>query len=438
MKKKIEKVFSLTKNPLISGSTILFFGWFIGNFINYLFNLVMGRLLVVSDYGLMVSLSSLFVFFGIFILTFSSTFAKFVAVHHANKNKKGIGEIILHGTKILIVFSLLLFAVLSVSTPLLAGFLHVTNISYLFLIYIAICFAILFSVPFGVLQGQMRFYLLSFVNGMQAVLKLIFGTLFVILGMKVLGALFGIVIGAVVPTAVILIFLVRPHAAHVNRSFFSEWTVTKELMRYGSGFFMSAIGVTILSSTDIILVRHFFSPVVSGQYAALSLMGKAIFYLVGPIGLAFFPLIAYKKEKKESVTPVLFMTIGIVCAASLALSFIYFVFPHLVLAIFFPKAAYKILDQYLGIFSLYIFVFSLLSLFNSFFLSLGKTSVYKITLSAAILQTILIFIFHDSIYQIVGVLFASSFIGLLLLLFFYMRYTGINYLVKVKLLFVSS
>jgi len=114
------------------------------------------------------------------------------------------------------------------------------------------------------------------------------------------------------------------------------------------------------------------------------------------------------------------------------LSFVYFVFPNLVLSIFFPSAPYKILSAYLGIFSLYIFVFSLASLFNSFFLSVGKTSVYKITLGLGVLQTILIFIFHSSLYQIIAILFASSLFVLAILLIYYLRYIDVLRIIKNK------
>lgn len=429
MKKHFSK---LIKHPLISGSSVVFVGWFIGSFLNYMFNLLMGRLLSVSDYGLLITLSSSFVLLGIFIGTFNSTFAKFIAVHHANKNKKGIDEIIVHGVKITVIFSILLFVILILLTPFISSILHTTNIWFLLLMYGAICFSILFSVPFGVLQGQMRFFLLSLANGSQAIVKLVFGITFVLLGMRVLGGLLGIFLSSLLPTVVILFYLLKPYRHKLDLSLFSEWTITKELSHYGAGFFMSTVGITLLSSTDIILVHYFFDATTAGQYAALSLMGKAIFYLVGPIGFVFFPLIVFKKEKNESTSSLLLLTIGLVSLFSLGLSFIYFVFPHLVLSIFFPSAAYKGLVAYLGIFSLYIFVFSLYSLFNSFFLSVGKTSVYKITLIAGILQTISILVFHSSMYQVIGILFLFSFLVLAILLIYYLKYINIMNIIKNK------
>lgn len=434
----MNKVRKLIKHPLISGSSVVFVGWFLANFINYIFNLAMGRLLSVADYGLLISLSSLFVLSGIFSSTFSSTFAKFAATHHANSNKEGFKNIIIHGSKLTIGFSLVLFIVLVLADGFFLSFLHVNNSFFLFLIYGAICFNVLFSLPFGIFQGQMRFYLLSSINGIQAILKLIFGIALVVIGMKVLGALIGIFLAISIPTTVIFFVLLKPYVKEIKLSLFHERKITKELTRYGGSFFMSTIGISLLSSTDIILVRHFFDATVSGQYAALSLMGKAIYYLIGPVGFVFFPLIAYRKEKNESTTSLLLLTIGIVSFFSLALSFVYFVFPNLVLSIFFPSAPYRLLTSYLGIFSMYIFVFSLASLFNSFFLSMGKTSVYKVTLSVGILQTVLIFIFHTSLYQIIAILFSSSFLMLAILLVFYLKDVNVVEIIKTKRQFSFS
>ncbi len=49
-------IHSALKHPLISGSTVIFVGSMVANIINYIFNLVMGRLLLPADYGILISL----------------------------------------------------------------------------------------------------------------------------------------------------------------------------------------------------------------------------------------------------------------------------------------------------------------------------------------------------------------------------------------------
>ena len=157
----------------------------------------------------------------------------------------------------------------------------------------------------------------------------------------------------------------------------------------------------------------------AGQYAALSIMGKSIFYFASPVYFVFFPLIASKKEKKEKLYETLFLGIGIITIISVALSFVYFLFPMSVLRIFFPAKEYSILAQYLGPFSLYIIIFSIAILFNNFLLSIGKTGIYKINLVVSLIFIVFMYLYNDNFHQIIGVLFATAFLLLISHLLYY-------------------
>ena len=63
MKKRVKK---LVTHPLISGSSILLIGSLIVNIFNYVFNLSMGRLLSIEEYGLLASLTAFISIIAIF------------------------------------------------------------------------------------------------------------------------------------------------------------------------------------------------------------------------------------------------------------------------------------------------------------------------------------------------------------------------------------
>ena len=224
----------------------------------------------------------------------------------------------------------------------------------------------------------------------------------------------------------LILFIAYSISLRINGVVFSpklkDRALRLEILLWAKNFFLAGAGMTILGNSDTILVRHFFSSVESGQYAALSLMGKAIFYFTSPLYFAFFPLIAQKHTRGERLFNTVMLAFLLLVAASAGLSFIYFVFPNIVLKIFFPAKIYQSLASYLGLFSLYILVFSLASLFNNFFLSIGKTFVYKATLFFSLVQIFLIFAFHRSFYQIIGILFLSSFLLLLFFLVYYAKH----------------
>lgn len=408
----------LARHPLISGSTIVLGGSLLANFLNYLFNLILGRFLTVTDYGIYAALISLLSVFGIFPSAFTTIFAKFSARYKVKGEVENIGVVFINGLRIVLLFGTVVLTFFVITVFYSATFLHIDDIRLLLLIFAIIFLSILTSLPNGILQGEMRFYLLSLLAISTPLLKIVIGLSLLLIGFKIFGVTVAMFISSLLTFSFILLFFLkkyrRERISEENQSLF-----LKEFKGYSLKFFLAMVGVTILTSGDVILVKHFFSPEKAGQYAALSLMGKAIFYLTSPIYFVFFPLIAQKKEKKEKLFNTVFLAISIITLASVGLSFVYFLFPNIILSIFFPAKEYALLTSYLGPFSLYIIVFSIAMLMNNFLLSIGKTGVYKINLIVSAIFIGLMYAMHNSFHQVIAVLFSTAFLLLALHLLYY-------------------
>lgn len=405
---------------MVSGSMVIFISSLGANIINYIFNLLMGRMLTVSDYGLLISLNSLLILVGIFSLSFVNLITKFSAKYHSLDNNHGKYTLIGYGTKFILIFSGILLAVLIILTPLIGSFLKVDNYGYLILVYLTIFFSLLMALPSGFFQGAMRFYTLAVISLSQPLVRLIVAVGLISFGFGLLGPLIGIMLSAFFGVIIAYPYIFRKFRIKSEEINFDISLFKKEFFNYTYTYFLSGIGLTLLSNSDILLVRHFFSAEATGQYAALSLMGKAILYFTAPIGTVFFPYIAQKKERQERLFKTVIVASGAVVGISAVLSAGYFVAPGLVLRVFFPRPEYQILTHYLGFFSLYILVFSFASLLNSYFLSIGKTKVYRITLAAAVVQIVSITLFHANLFEVIIGLFMSSLIMLLLLIIYYL------------------
>lgn len=408
------------KHPLIMGSSIVFIGSFGASLLAYLFNLVMGRMLPVSEFGLLTALTSLGVLFGVFQTSLLGIFAKFSARYYASDDRKGFSLLFSSGFRFVFIFAGVLTLILILSIPLLSSVLKIYDYILLVLIFCSIGISILYSFPAGVLQGEMQFKISSLLSILGPSIKLVLSMIAILLGFKLVGVLFAIFLSSLLPLLVGINIIKRSHKIDKKSSGDSSLFI-KELKSYSVPFFLSTLGLTIISYTDILFVRYYFDPVTSGQYAALSLMGKAIFYLTSPLQFVLFPLIIQKHEKKENILRTLLLAFSLVALISFVISMCYFLFPHLVLSVFFPSPQYHILAKYLGLFSLFITLFSLVSLFNNFFLSIGKTGIYKINLLGAIIFVFLIYIFHKDLYQIIWVLFATSCMMLLIYLLYFIR-----------------
>jgi O-antigen/teichoic acid export membrane protein len=413
MKQHVKKVIA---HPLISGSSVIFIASFISNAGNYLFNLAMGRLLPVSEYGMLLSIISLIGLLTVFQSALTSLFAKFSAKFSAAGDIQALNGLRINGIKTVLTVAIIFFVLLILFTNIIDSFLHLSNKIFWVLASISVFFSILSSFTVGVLQGQLRFILLSFLNILGVASKMIVGIGLVFLGMGVGGGILGFIAYFSLPFFIALpLVLKRKNKSKKieEKAFFTEFR------RHSLPFLLASLGTTFLLSGDVILARHFLSPVESGQFAALSLMGKAIFYLTTPIYFVFFPLIAQKKEKREKLMGTLALAAIIIGSASAFLSAIYFIFPQLIVGMFFPGADYIATIPYLGLFSLYIMVFSLGFLLNTFFLSSGKMGVWKIDLFVSFVFVVLFFMFHENFGQIIGVLFGTSFLLLLLLCIYY-------------------
>lgn len=414
-----EHVKLLIKHPIVAGSSVIFLGSFGANFINYLFNLSMGRMLSVADYGLLTSLNSLFILIGIFSVSFGGVVTKFSAKYYSSDDLSSAAALVRYTGKFVLIFSSVLTLILLMLTPQIAFFLHINNYLYIDLVLGALFFSLVLSIPAGFIQGRLQFLLLSFVTLIQPALRIGIALILLFLGFSVLGPIIAIALSTAIPAVGLYFYLLKRYSGSALGDMKADSTFKKEFLHYTYTYFLSGIGLSLLSNTDIILVRHFFDAQTAGQYAALSLMGKVIFYFTAPVTIVFFPIIAYKKERKERLLGTVLLASGVVVGVSVLMALFYFAFPQIVLNVFFPKVGYQVLTHYLGYYSLYILVFSFAALLNSYFLSIGKTKVYVITLIGAFIQIISISLFHASIYEIIIGLFSSSFVMLSLFLIYY-------------------
>ncbi|MFH1832988.1 MAG: oligosaccharide flippase family protein [Candidatus Levyibacteriota bacterium] len=413
-----KKILYLIKNPLISGSTIIFFGLGLANLLNYFFNLSMGRLLSVSDYGTLGSLISIVNIFNIVALTITVVFTKFTASFLGQNKETSIPLLFRKGTLWIGAISLFILVVLVISSGQIAHFLNIKDKFLIDIISLAVFFLLLLAVVFGIVQGLLKFTFYSISNILVSLVKLVLGVVLVFLGFRVFGSVLAIMVSLALGYFFTFFYIRRFFLKNKTKDFAIP-NLASTLSGYGIPVLLANLGIISIISMDLIVVKHFFSDTISGQYAALSLMGRSISYVVTPILLVLFPLIAQKKERREKLLGTVFLSALLIGVPSISLSALYFLFPNIVLKIFFPAQAYATLAQFLGPFSIFILFYTFASLLNSFYLSIGKTKVFIFNLIALFLEILFITFFHANISQVVTGLIGISFLLLLALLLYY-------------------
>lgn len=174
----------------------------------------------------------------------------------------------------------------------------------------------------------------------------------------------------------------------------------KSMAVYTFPVFIYTIAITSLYSTDLILVKHFFSSHDAGLYASLSTLGKIIFFGTGPIGSAMFPIISQRHARGIGYGKVFIYSFFATFLMSLVILSIYLLIPEFAVKLLYGSA-YLESANLLVWFGLFITLFTLSSLLINFNLSIGRTKVAIFPFVAAISQIVLIWFNHQSLFEVI-------------------------------------
>ena len=141
-----------------------------------------------------------------------------------------------------------------------------------------------------------------------------------------------------------------------------------------------------------------------------------------------FPIITNKFNKNEPHENVLLMSISLVAVGSLAISLFYFLFPEFTIILFLKRTEYLAVENYLGFFGIFISLYSIVSLFSYYFLSIKKTKIAWFLVMGAIFQAVSIYFYHSNFLQII--LISITTMGILLLSFLYYSRLEFWHLIK--------
>lgn len=419
------KIFLLSikfiRHELISGSLFVFVGFFISSVLSFILNLFLVRSLTASDYGSYASLLSLFALVGIPAGSLTTVIVRFATDYFA-KNKldeaKAFYFKLLLLVTILSVFLFIGFVIFSIP---IKEFLHLDNIWYVILTGFIISFGYLGIVNNAFLQSLLKFSFISFTSVVGGILRVITGVLLIFLGFKVFGALWAIFFAfsfTFCLTFIPLRFLINKKSSR-NIKF-----PTKEIISYAVPTSLAILSLNSFVSIDVILVKHFFNPHEAGLYGGLSLVGKVIFYFTGPITSVMFPLLIKRHNLSQNFNSLFYLALLLVTAPSITIVMFYFFFPLFNINLFLGGGDYAKISPYLGIYGLFIMVFSMLNVSVNFFLSLNKTKIFIVIGLGALLQIILITLFHKTFFQVISVSLVISSLLLLIFLLYYIKEYG--------------
>jgi O-antigen/teichoic acid export membrane protein len=397
-----------SKENIFKGGIILFLGMNLVNVGNYLFNMLMGRMLGPADYGSLVSLISFFAIMSVPATTIQTSSMKFSSQFIAQNKPEKISYLIKYLTKKVFYFGIILAVILIILSSYISHFLNISSNLPLVILIFSFIFLFLLPINRGVLQGIQNFRGLLINMTIEPFLKIFFAIILIFFGYKLLGVTFGMLI-----TALIIYLASFLHLKSVTNNKPTSFD-TKSFWQYSLPTLLGIFLISFITYADVIAVKHYLSPDEAGLYSALSTISKIVLFFSFPFISAMFPKISNLYTLKEKHFPILAQTFLIVSILSLSVMGFFMLFPQFSVGLLFGKAFLPI-SPYLGQLSFAMFLLALINLFINYFLAIGQTKfLYGFTLFV-ILEIVLIYYRHANYNDIINNMIIS-FGGLLIFL----------------------
>ncbi|KKQ96477.1 MAG: Capsular polysaccharide biosynthesis protein [Candidatus Woesebacteria bacterium GW2011_GWA1_39_12] len=406
----------ILKHPLFSGSIIMFGGGMAANVINYIYHLLMGRILGPIDYGSLASIYSLIYVVAIVPISTSFAIVKFIS---QAKDKKERGYIYWVLKKFVFWVAVATSLVLLIISPWVAQYLKIDEFASVVMIAPMTFLLLMILTNQAAMQGLLRFIGVVGPGFSSALGKLLFGLFFVALGFSVNGAVFGILLALIVTYFLSVWLRGNLFDEKAKAGSFS----IQKFLHYAFPVLIQALAFTAFFTVDVLLAKHFLPAFEAGIYAALSTLGKVIYFAAQPITAAMFPIVIGKKSRGEAYRGIFFVSFLLTVLISILAVSLYWLFPSLAIGILYGKD-YLTAAPSLVWMGLFIGVYTANYILVNFLLSIERTKIVYLPLAIAVIQVVGINIWHSGIMDIITVSLVSMlilFVGLSL----YMIYTQI-------------
>jgi O-antigen/teichoic acid export membrane protein len=377
-------------STMLNGSAIMLVAMMLVNIFNFAYNMVMARMLGPAAFGNINAAVTLLLLASCISLAFQLVCAKFVARNHADSSKAAVVHSLLGKAWMA---SLALGAVLFLAQKPVASYLNVPSPWIIGLLAIGIAAYAPLGVKRGAMQGVCSFPRLGTNFVLEAGIRFFLGAGLVIAGYGVLGA-----VGAISASVIVACFIPRIPAQLRVKAGTAEPPSYAEAVQ-AIVFF---VGQVIINNIDILLVKHFFPSDPAGVYAAISQIGRLLYFAswFGVVN-AMFPVAAaaspeHKKAHGIGLPLLLVLGLSLIFIAGAAL------FPHLIMGVIFGSRFIEI-GWLLALYAAATALYSLSVVFIAYEMSrrIANTGWLQLIFSGALVLGI--GLFHGSLHQVIMV-----------------------------------
>ena len=405
--------FLFCKNKFLSLSFIVSLAQILGGILGYVYQILMGRMLLPSEFALFSALMAFFMFLSAPISAMSLLITRKVSEH---KGK----EILTHSKSLFWFINKLLFficafiaAVFWINRSQFMEYLNLSDVVGFALFQIFLILSIFNAVNSAFFQGLQNFICIAFLGILTVALKILISAGLILAGLQLNGALLGIVSSLLFILIIGVVILINQLPdADVRINFRLPISIFKQAYPV----FVAAIATAAMTQLDMVLVNWYFPAEEASLYAAASVLGKAILYLPGGLIVILFPLVSESKARGENSFRIFRQAVvaTIICCGTL--STLYFLFSDFIINIFFGHR-YDGAGNILKWYGFAILPMTLVLIAEHYLIAKGKVLFAWLFLAVAPLQVLAIHFWHS---QLLEVLLCMGIFGSLLALIGYL------------------
>jgi len=376
-------------SDLGKGSLILFILINIFNFLNYIFQFTMARMLGPADYGILGVLMSLVYIYSIPAEAIQGVFSKYTTKFNEEQGK--IKTLIMKGLNKSLIYGLIAFVLANIVGYFLANFLDIQFL-LIFITNIIIFGILIGAILRGVLQGKKKFNSLGWNMIYDSSFRILVSVSLVIIGWSIFGAIIGVVAGIIFGILLAFFSLRNVMGYSAKNANFDG------IKGYSSRFMGAMVAVVLMYSMDILLARRFFSPEIVGSYVVLSMLSKMIFFGTLPIAKALFPVSSEAFAKKENTIKYFYKSILIITILCFIALMAFLILPKLIISILFGSQ-YVDVAPYLFYIGASLTFISLTNLIIFYGLSIEKFKRFYMLYIFVIIEIIAFSMFHNTLFE---------------------------------------
>ncbi|AWG20457.1 sugar isomerase [Flavobacterium faecale] len=361
---------------------------------NYLYNLLLGRLLgpeEFSDAAILITLLLILSFVG---MTFQIVTAKYAVLFEENKLLAFIKLISKYAAILGIAFGI---AIVVFYQELQAVF-HTQTASMFYIFGFGIPLYFMMSVNRGLYQGQnvLNKLATTYQTEMASRLLLTMAALFIFPAVPssiivALGIVFSFVFGVFPFQKVIFKGLKAVNVAEID---------TRSITTFFALTAFYELTQIIINNSDIILVKHFFNNHDAGLYASLALIGRVVYFVAWMFVMLLLPKVIQMKKDNQDTLPILLKYVGYIAVLSSLIVGFTALFPEFVVSVMFGEE-YVSISFLLWKYALATSLFAIANIFAYYYLSLNHYFPVVVSAVLGMTQIGLIVLHHETLEQVV-------------------------------------